>query len=1392
MKKRLLSLFLTLSMALSLLPVSVWAADLPTSRYTIENDVLVKYSEEIKGADGQPEKLPILENVPIPSVKKIGTKAFFAKVNVKYVSIPSSVTEIEESAFIDAGLVEVIVPDTVETLGPAAFRGCRDLIKATLPSHLTEIPEALFADCNRLRDCKFPDGVTTIGNTAFSGTGLTSVAIPSSVKSIGSGAFSGSQLASVVIPDGVHIGARAFYETRLTSVHIPDSVKLTEDGIFAACAQLTNVVIPGNITRIPESSFSSCKSLPGIVIPDGVETIGKNAFSYCENLTSVTIPLSVKYIQNMAFYNCTALKDVYYAGNQFTWNNIQFNTHNECLTNATIHYNSTGPETDPGGSTEETDFPDLTQAGEAQIVSKYPELTDTNVKSASCTITFDKTIDHRPTNQNVAYANVNMENPFAIYRKSDDKLIYAPSKFAWTNFSGGGTDTVKISPTNYLSLLEPNTEYYITMGRGFLSFENGTYTNPEIKKGDWVFQTSVFQAERTFQFRSDFQGTAQATYVYSDEYFHQDSQTYNHALATMSMNLAAAAMNAFDAPSKGYKNTAAAKHIINLLNALQFQSIVTNSPTCTYQGKPQPNSIAAAFGKKALRIDNEDYTLIVVAIRGGGYETEWSGNFNVDSSGNHAGFQIASDNVLSGLKAYINDQNITGHIKIWITGYSRAAAVTNLTAAAIDDGKLFSGTNKVDRSGITMYLSDLYAYTFESPKPTTKANDTKRYANIFNIVNPIDLVPKVAPEGWNFRRFGTDCYMPSLETDANYYRTFIRQLQQEYKKIYGGSSDLIQQLNNQSSSLDLFLKELCDRLPRGSYSPKIEMLLTPVVAEAMSGANGDYREDIKKALQEFCRQHPKEALELLGGLKKVLGSKLFWCFVGEQATEQVASRIIGGSTLADTLGMVFDIILQSHQHELTLAWMHVITGLEEYGRHYYRRLYVNCPVDVSVYDSKNNLVGQIVSDEAQVVGGNGTPFIPAYVDGDGQKIFVLPPNEQYRVEIAATGNGTMTYTVEECVVDSRTTNRTVCYEAVPIRTGDKLTGTVEDLSVLPTEEMARYPLSSTDENNVQTPLKPTLDRGEYTPERPADPPEPDSPSTPSTPSGGNTGSSSGSGGGSDYDSSGSDDAGSSSSSFSINAPASVTGGKVSVQPTNAEKGDTITIMAQPNSGYQVGTMTVTDSKGKSIKVVNRGINKYVFTMPSSAVDVNVSFTAANAGQENNKSGFTDVPADAYYYNAVVWAKERGVTKDLTSAALGPDIPCTRALMVTFLWRAAGSPAPENPKHLFSDVQESAYYYNAVLWALEQGITAGTSESTFSPDATVTRGQAVMFLYRMTGSPKADGRHTFEDVSPDAYYTNAVQWAVGRNVVAGTSATTFSPNNPCLRAQILTFLYRAMA
>ena len=243
-------------------------------------------------------------------------------------------------------------------------------------------------------------------------------------------------------------------------------------------------------------------------------------------------------------------------------------------------------------------------------------------------------------------------------------------------------------------------------------------------------------------------------------------------------------------------------------------------------------------------------------------------------------------------------------------------------------------------------------------------------------------------------------------------------------------------------------------------------------------------------------------------------------------------------------------------------------------------------------------------------------------------------------------------------------------------------------------------------------------------------------------------------------------------------------GSVSLSPANAAKGSTVTITVSPDEGYRLAGLTVTDQNGKEIAITEKD-GKYTFIMPTGKATVTPVFEKADGAVKNP---FVDVKNSDYFYDAVLWALKENITSGTSDTTFSPNDSCTRAQTVTFLWRAAGSPEPKTKKNPFADVKADDYFYKAVLWAYENGITKGTSDDKFSPSDTVSRGQTVTFLYRLKGE-KTNGKNLFTDVKTGDYYYDSVLWANENGITKGTGDTTFSPNDDCLRGQIVTFLYR---
>ena len=258
-------------------------------------------------------------------------------------------------------------------------------------------------------------------------------------------------------------------------------------------------------------------------------------------------------------------------------------------------------------------------------------------------------------------------------------------------------------------------------------------------------------------------------------------------------------------------------------------------------------------------------------------------------------------------------------------------------------------------------------------------------------------------------------------------------------------------------------------------------------------------------------------------------------------------------------------------------------------------------------------------------------------------------------------------------------------------------------------------------------------------------------------------------------------------SYPVTTPGKTENGTVTVSTKNATSGSTVTITVNPDDGFKLDELTVIDKNGNELKLTDKGNGKYTFTMPASKVEVNAIFV-----KEVETSPFGDVSTSAYYYEAVKWAQKKGITGGIGNGLFGPNQPCTRAQIVTFLWRAAGSPVVNYAMNM-SDVPEGSYYAEAVRWALSEGITTGTTENTFSPDSECTRAQAVAFLFRYAVSEAVTLQELvsgFSDAdSVPGYALPAMNWALAEEIVQG-NGSKLMPNDSCTRAQIVTFLFRA--
>ena len=530
------------------------------------------------------------------------------------------------------------------------------------------------------------------------------------------------------------------------------------------------------------------------------------------------------------------------------------------------------------------------------------------------------------------------------------------------------------------------------------------------------------------------------------------------------------------------------KNAENLLEKLGF---VSNKDTVGaiahnewYEKKPEQNSIGVIAGRKHIDYngaeDGGKYTLIAVAIRGGGYEAEWGGNFNVGTGDYHAGFELAQEQVIDFIKQYIKDQRIGGNIKLWITGYSRAGATTNLTAAYLDENPEVLGSN------VTLYPGDIYAYCFEPPMGIKNPdNESGLYDNIFSIVNEHDFVPMVAMRQWGFDRYGITKYLPTADSTYRYY-DLMGDMEEELKK-YLADEYIVDDFqfeyilsswargkdagmrNMQGFFLDKVIYKLADAIKNPAY---YEENFQDVVMEIMKNPainSGDFGPILRNIEQELSDRQVLLYLEsaLVVSNPNLYGRTLYTTIRSAVKDAFNASGIPITNKTVDTitefissvgienfynLGKNIDGIIQGHRPELCMAWLDVIDE-NDFSNQRYRSIYLNCPVDLEVYDSNDNLVAAFYDDVPQKIEGSS---IIAYLDENGQKVVILPTDEEYRTEVIATADGEVSYSVQEqnAMVGS---TKVINYNTMCVRKNDTLTGTAENLT---TTEAATYALTS--------------------------------------------------------------------------------------------------------------------------------------------------------------------------------------------------------------------------------------------------------------------------------------------------------------------------------------------
>ncbi len=1028
------------------IPKGVTAIESGTFEGCISLTALVLPEGVTKIGDRAFQNCSNLQSISIPAtVAEIGDYVFYYCTSLRSAEIPEGVTSVGEYTFAEcSALQSIAIADSVTSIGPGAFSGCTMLGYVELPGSLVRIRDWAFSNCISMKVLEIPNGVTAIGNYAFSNctnlmqitfqgnapafsenkpfSGVTATvyypannetwtadimqdyggtltwepiegtghahnyvnnvcticgavrsdgeiswtfdngvltisgtgAMPDYTQTTMPWAAHKNETTSIVIEgDITSVGSWAFCNfSKVQSVTLPSTLKTIGTYAFYNCGKLAELSIPAVVTAIEDYAFSGCYSLTGtLVIPGSVATVGSYAFSECSGLQNIVLSSGVKTLGEGAFSDCDSVRYVTVSESVESIGTFAFG--------------------DCGGLLE------------INVVTANPYYTS----DSGVLFTKDKkTLIQYPAGYGGVYyvpESVTAVESHAFRGCSNiQEVVFqaaAPSFGQYAFYNTAATVRYPLGEESWTSGVQQNYGGTLTWRA---SDVREAVPAGEIS-GDFEYHSNLTGDDETYSF------------TYDDNWFLRSLENYSQDLARISIRLATAAART----TKG--------SVEKLYKTLGFSQITTH-----YPNPPTSETIGYSIAsKKVLDANNTEYTIIAVAVRGGGYGAEWADNLRLGTGNEHAGFAGAANTVTAAIREYLDKIGTDLNVKLWITGFSRAAATSNLTAH-----RLNVAAKNGELPGIT--TKDICAYCFECPSGVlaTKANTQGRDMNIFNIINSMDLVPMVAPAIWNYGRYGIDYYIPSPEINYKGFASAFARMQKEYTKI-------LDEAGHQYP--DVYVTDVTSymRAQHSEYTNLIEAVATSI----RSGA--DYVQKHQSTVMSLLSKLNGGDDELdLGGILELLADgapELFGFHLDELL------KLIGGGKY----------IGRTHYPELCMAWMDSLAEGELQNtldkNIQTRYLFVMCPVDVEVYDSTGKLVAQILNDEVQDIPGS---TIGAMFDRNGQKVICLPMDEEFDIRVTATDGGAVSCLIQEQNMVTGEVTRLVEYRDVAIETGDVLEG----------------------------------------------------------------------------------------------------------------------------------------------------------------------------------------------------------------------------------------------------------------------------------------------------------------------------------------------------------------
>ncbi len=897
-------------------------------------------------------------------------------------------------------------------------------------------------------------------------------------------------------------------------------------------------------------------------------------------------------------------------------------------------------------------------------------------------------------------------------------------------------------------------------------------------------------------------------FFYSDDYFAAPSydavpaeraltwrELPNAALVTASADLSLAAFGSnehiLDGDYSEYSRCAEA-----YLAKCGFTDLaVNNDPDPAAENSfnrfPSKDSIGVVLGKKQITVwngrKNETCTLIAVGVRGGGYAGEWASNLTIGQSGRHLGFDRSAQKVLGTLRDYLRSQGITAkdHVKYWITGYSRGGAVANLAA-----GDIASAPN--------VYFAakkDIYAYTFECPRAAVDAEDPDgtAFPCIHNILNRMDAVPRVSPAEFGNTRLGVDYYLPDhTNTDriADYYTRMYRVLE-ALSPGYGGEIDTVvknanpetypydrpveiynfslQALvtdfnskglqpyrdwrgepigNKDGAGYSLYIDEFLDKFVTAFVSSRAWDYDPAHPTAAIQGTDpmthrrnyGDPARGIEEGLRTLCAAALSKPGSSLGDAFSGIGSAIPSIIL---PAGQLLLKLLANYDLMPT-----EVGAQSMARDVESILKSILLQSEDFRAH-------EAEVNAAAAALSPVLTRLFLYDRMQT----GSQYLGTLLKYAGDQIIVA--------HISELGEAWSESLDEDYVGRYRaiTLPREADVKLVQFREGLDDALSFDGKGVLIAEAQDGRMLQQLDQRvtasakgGVQTIRFPAyLDiRAEIS--------LPDRAGTKALP----------------LQLDGlqpAEDRTSWRTDYERNAA------NGNILPESIRLCEALTPAAEPGM-EEISGADISLSVGETLLLT--------CGKTTSSIEGPTQGEFALSVRHNCPSrDFTDVDRSigSWSHAAIDWAVLKRVTNGTSDTTFSPDKACTRAEAVTFLWRFAGRPEVKGVQNPFADVRDGLWYSDAVRWAVKEGITKGTSETTFSPDETCSRCQIVTLLWRMNGEPKAKEASGFADVAAGDYFASAVSWAVEEGITNGVEKTLFAPHGDCTRAHIVTFLYR---